>query len=104
MRKTVSKIPHCFRLVEQLQSWDFRVCAVFVLDAGYMVDAARFLSGSLTALATMVQLEVLNHLPNPLDLLTVTDSIHSGGQGNLLISLSLTCFSRQMEADRESLE
>ncbi|XP_045128004.1 GPN-loop GTPase 3-like isoform X2 [Portunus trituberculatus] len=46
------------RLVEQLQAWDFQVCAIFVLDAGYMVDAARFLSGSLTALATMVQLEM----------------------------------------------
>ncbi|MPC08970.1 GPN-loop GTPase 3 [Portunus trituberculatus] len=46
------------QLVEQLQAWDFQVCAIFVLDAGYMVDAARFLSGSLTALATMVQLEV----------------------------------------------
>lgn len=54
--------PFYYRLVQQLQAWDFRVCAVFVLDAGYMVDAARFLSGSLAALATMVQLEVSNKL------------------------------------------
>lgn len=40
------------------------MCATFVLDAGYMVDAARFLSGSLAALATMVQLEVLHHSAN----------------------------------------
>ncbi|KAK7071118.1 GPN-loop GTPase 3 [Halocaridina rubra] len=46
------------RMVLQLQNWDFRVCAVFVLDAGYMVDATKFLSGSLTALSVMVQLEV----------------------------------------------
>lgn len=45
-------------LIQHLQSWDFRVCAVFVLDSVYMVDAAKFLSGSLAALATMVQLEV----------------------------------------------
>lgn len=47
-----------FRLVHHLQSWDFHVCAVFVLDSVYMVDAAKFLSGSLAALATMVRLEV----------------------------------------------
>ncbi|XP_042238512.1 GPN-loop GTPase 3-like [Homarus americanus] len=46
------------RLVYHLQSMDFRVCAVFVLDSVYMVDSAKFLSGSLAALATMVQLEV----------------------------------------------
>lgn len=47
-----------FSLIHHLQSWDFRVCAVFVLDSVYMVDSAKFLSGSLAALATMVQLEV----------------------------------------------
>lgn len=46
------------RMAQQLLSWNFNVCAVFVLDAGYMVDASKFLSGSLTALSVMVQLEV----------------------------------------------
>ncbi|XP_071552883.1 GPN-loop GTPase 3-like isoform X1 [Panulirus ornatus] len=46
------------RLVHHLHSWDFNLCAVFVLDSVYMIDAAKFLSGSLAALATMVQLEV----------------------------------------------
>lgn len=41
-----------------LQSWDFRVCAVFVLDSHYMVDSSKFLSASLTALAAMMNLEV----------------------------------------------
>lgn len=46
------------RFAEKLTSWDFRVCAVFVLDSHYMVDGAKFLSGSLTALSVMVKLEV----------------------------------------------
>lgn len=64
------------RLVQQLQTWDFQVCAVFVLDAGYMVDAARFLSGSLAALATMVQLEVRINLCGLHRLIKPSDSAH----------------------------
>jgi len=51
-------IPVMRQLVERLQSWDFRVCVVFLLDAQFLVDAAKFVSGSLTALSTMVNLEV----------------------------------------------
>uniref|UniRef100_A0A0B6ZQ01 GPN-loop GTPase 3 n=1 Tax=Arion vulgaris TaxID=1028688 RepID=A0A0B6ZQ01_9EUPU len=51
-------IPVMKQLVEKLQSWDFRVCAVFLLDAQFLVDAAKFVSGSLTALSTMVNLEI----------------------------------------------
>ena len=34
------------------------MCAVFLLDAQFLVDAAKFVSGSLTALSTMVNLEI----------------------------------------------
>ncbi|CAL1544490.1 unnamed protein product [Lymnaea stagnalis] len=51
-------IPVMKQLVAQLEAWDFRVCAVFLLDAQFLVDAAKFVSGSLTALSTMVNLEV----------------------------------------------
>jgi len=51
-------IPVMRQLLERLQSWDFRVCVVFLLDAQFLVDAAKFVSGSLTALSTMVNLEV----------------------------------------------
>ncbi|XP_050734135.1 GPN-loop GTPase 3-like [Eriocheir sinensis] len=70
------------RLVQQLQAWDFRVCAVFVLDAGYMVDAARFLSGSLTALATMVQLEVPH-----INILTKMDLLNKAAREQLELFL-----------------
>lgn len=70
------------RLVEQLHSWDFRVCAVFVLDAGYMVDAARFLSGSLTALATMVQLEIPH-----INILTKMDLLNRAARKQLEVFL-----------------
>lgn len=32
-------------LVDLLQKWDFRVCAVFLIDAQFMVDGAKFISG-----------------------------------------------------------
>ncbi|KAB7504497.1 GPN-loop GTPase 3 [Armadillidium nasatum] len=46
------------RFAKQLEEWNFRVCVVFILDSHYMVDGAKFLSGSLTALSTMVKLEL----------------------------------------------
>ncbi|XP_059161915.1 GPN-loop GTPase 3-like isoform X2 [Physella acuta] len=51
-------IPVMKMLVEKLLSWDFHVCVVFLLDAQFLVDAAKFVSGSLCALSTMINLEV----------------------------------------------
>ncbi|KAH9525748.1 GPN-loop GTPase 3 [Bulinus truncatus] len=51
-------IPVMKQLVAKLESWDFRVCAAFLLDAQFLVDASKFVSGSLTALSTMINLEV----------------------------------------------
>ncbi|KAA0201615.1 hypothetical protein HAZT_HAZT005342 [Hyalella azteca] len=57
-------------LLDVLQSWNFRICAVFVLDSHYMVDASKFLSGSLTALSAMMKLEVPHvNLLSKMDLL-----------------------------------
>ncbi|KAK4307179.1 hypothetical protein Pmani_021030 [Petrolisthes manimaculis] len=69
-------------LVHQLQSWDFRVCAVFVLDSVYMVDSAKFLSGSLAALATMVQLEVPH-----INILTKMDLLNKAAREQLEVFL-----------------
>ncbi|KAF2355836.1 GPN-loop GTPase [Trinorchestia longiramus] len=58
------------RLLDLLQSWNFQVCAVFVLDSHYMVDTSKFLSGSLTALSAMMKLEVPHvNLLSKMDLL-----------------------------------
>ena len=46
------------KFVDLLQPWTFRVCAIFVVDSHFMVDGAKFLSGAMAALSTMVNLEV----------------------------------------------
>eukprot|EP00057_Strongylocentrotus_purpuratus_P032635 XP_788313.2 PREDICTED: GPN-loop GTPase 3 [Strongylocentrotus purpuratus] len=51
-------IPVMRQLVEVLKSWDFRICGVFLIDAQFMVETAKFFSGMLSALSTMVNLEI----------------------------------------------
>ena len=46
------------RFVDLLQSWNFRICAVFLIDSHFMVDGAKFLSGAMAALSAMVNLEI----------------------------------------------
>lgn len=46
------------RLVDTLQAWDFSICGVFLIDSQFMVDAGKFFSGAMSALSTMVQLEI----------------------------------------------
>jgi hypothetical protein len=51
-------LPVMRKLVDTLQSWDYKVCATFLLDTHFMLDAAKFFSGALVTLSTMVALEV----------------------------------------------
>jgi len=51
-------IPVMKELVHTLQSWDFSICGVFLMDAQFLIDAAKFFSGAMSALSAMVQLEV----------------------------------------------
>lgn len=46
------------RFVDILQSWNFRICGVFIVDSHFMVDGATFLSGTMSALSVMVNLEL----------------------------------------------
>jgi len=46
------------QLVSTLHSWNFRVCAVFLLDSQFVVEPSKFFSGSLAALSAMVNLEL----------------------------------------------
>ena len=46
------------QLVEQLQRWNFRLCAVFLLDSQFLIEASKLLAGMLTALSSMVTLEL----------------------------------------------
>lgn len=46
------------RLVDALQAWNFRLCAVFLLDSHFMINPASFISGTMAALSAMTSLEV----------------------------------------------
>jgi len=46
------------QFVDHLRSLNFHVCGVFLIDAQFLVDASKFASGVLSALSTMVNLEV----------------------------------------------
>jgi len=51
-------LPVMRNLVDALKSWDFNICAVFLLDSQFLLDAFKFLAGALTTLSTMVSLEI----------------------------------------------
>lgn len=46
------------QLVDLLQSWNFRLCVVFLIDSQFMVDGAKFISGTMAALSVMANLEM----------------------------------------------
>ncbi|XP_020818392.1 GPN-loop GTPase 3 [Drosophila serrata] len=45
------------QLVELLETWNFRTCVVFCLDSQFMVDGAKFISGTMAALSVMANME-----------------------------------------------
>lgn len=45
-------------LVNLLQSWNFRVCSVFLVDSQFMIDGPKFLSGTMAALSVMANMEL----------------------------------------------
>ncbi|ESO84650.1 hypothetical protein LOTGIDRAFT_204706 [Lottia gigantea] len=51
-------IPVMRQIVDALQSWDFRICGVFVVDSQFMVEPSKFVSGVMSALSAMVNLEI----------------------------------------------
>ncbi|KAG5179356.1 GPN-loop GTPase [Tribonema minus] len=53
-----SHIPVMKRLLEHFRYWGYTVCGVYALDATFMGDPAKFISGTLLSLSAMVQLEL----------------------------------------------
>ncbi|XP_002992702.2 GPN-loop GTPase 3, partial [Selaginella moellendorffii] len=51
-------IPVFKSLVEQLKRWDFNLCAVYLLDSQFVSDVTKYISGCLSSLSAMVQLEL----------------------------------------------
>nr|ACO15520.1 ATP-binding domain 1 family member C [Caligus clemensi] len=59
------------RISDSLSSWGFRVAGLFLIDANFMVDGGKFISGSMAALSTMVNLEIPHiNILSKLDLLS----------------------------------
>ncbi|CAM9374681.1 unnamed protein product [Laminaria digitata] len=56
-----SHVPVMRNVLDQLKMWNYNVCAIFLLDATFITDPAKFVSGALLSLSAMVQLE-LPHL------------------------------------------
>jgi hypothetical protein len=66
------------KLIRLLQSYDFRVCAVFLLDSQFISDVSKFFSGLMVSLAAMINLEV------PIvNLLTKTDLLDNSAKKQL---------------------
>ncbi|KAL3856800.1 hypothetical protein ACJMK2_011517 [Sinanodonta woodiana] len=64
-------IPVMRQLVDTLQNWNFRLCGVFLVDSQFMIESSKFVSGMLTALSTMVTLEIPHvNVMTKLDLLS----------------------------------
>jgi GTPase SAR1 family protein len=51
-------VPVFKRVAECLRAKGFNVCVVYCVDSTFVTDAAKFISGQLTALSAMVQLEL----------------------------------------------
>jgi len=51
-------LPVMRTLVDALKSRDFNVCGVFIVDAQFLIDTAKYFSGAMAALSVMVQLEI----------------------------------------------
>lgn len=61
------------QLADLLAEWDFRVCSVFLIDSQFMVDGAKFLSGTMAALSVMANLELPHiNILSKMDLLSKT--------------------------------
>ncbi len=60
--------------VQQLDRWNFRCCAVYLLDSQFLLDTPKFFSGILSALSLMVTLEVPHvNIMSKVDLLTPSE-------------------------------
>lgn len=46
------------KLVDLLAQWNFRVASVYLMDSQFMVDGAKFISGTMAALSVMVNIEL----------------------------------------------
>eukprot|EP00240_Pyramimonas_obovata_P015596 CAMPEP_0118937892 /NCGR_PEP_ID=MMETSP1169-20130426/24075_1 /TAXON_ID=36882 /ORGANISM="Pyramimonas obovata, Strain CCMP722" /LENGTH=275 /DNA_ID=CAMNT_0006881655 /DNA_START=241 /DNA_END=1065 /DNA_ORIENTATION=+ len=67
-----SHVPVFRSFVDSLRMWDFNLCAVYLLDANFVNDASKFISGCMQAMSAMVMLEVPH-----VNILTKMDTVHN---------------------------
>ena len=53
-----SHLPVMRNIVELLQQWDYRILSVYLLDALFVLDSAKFISGCMLSLSCMMQLSL----------------------------------------------
>ena len=59
------------QLVERLHGMNFYVCGVFLVDSQFLIEASKFVSGVLSALSAMVNLQIPHiNVMTKLDLLS----------------------------------
>lgn len=62
------------RIADALQSWNFNLCGVFLLDTQFMTDISKFFSGTLVALSAMINFEIPHvNVLTKMDLLNQTN-------------------------------
>jgi hypothetical protein len=88
------------RVVDQLQNWNFRICGVFLVDSQFCVEQSKFLSGMLTALSSMIQLEIpFIHVLSKVDLLSKRDKKRLKKYGFFEYIKSIVIFYRFIDPD-----
>nr|QBH74276.1 hypothetical protein [Aphelinus abdominalis] len=61
------------QLITTLHNLNFRLCAVFLVDSQFVLDASKFLSGTMAALTAMINLELPHvNVLSKMDLLSKT--------------------------------
>lgn len=53
-----SHLPIMHNLAKQLQTWGYRVVGVYLLDALFVLEPSKFISGCMLSLSCMLQLEL----------------------------------------------
>lgn len=102
-------IPVMKQLVLQLQQWTFRLCGVFLLDSQFLTDAAKYFSGVMTSLSTMVMLELPHiNVMGKLDLLDKKTKSDIERYVNCVVSALLYichahCYHRYLDPDTSVL-
>ncbi|KAF5282672.1 hypothetical protein FQA39_LY17532 [Lamprigera yunnana] len=59
------------KLINLLQNWNFNLCCVYLMDVQFMTDGTKFISGTMSTLSVMVNLETPHiNLLSKMDLLS----------------------------------